>query len=141
MVLCLSVDLHCINLEKWISHQIYTFASVKTEQSDEPVAQLPVTSHQFLSTLLLSHNLTRHFHFSLIPLFRITRLSNRYRFIIHLFTYNTCTKLYIQRYIYICICRNIFLAVPNKFIMFTTVLDYDTNIYYIWLKVDVILQL
>lgn len=125
VVLCLSVDLHCINLEKWISHQIYTFASVKTEQSDERVSQLPVTSDQFLSTLLLYHNLTRHFHFSYIPLFRITRPSNRYRSIIRVFTYNTCTKLYIQRYIYV--CRNIFLAVPNKFIVFITVLDYDTN--------------
>lgn len=101
MVLCLSVDLHCINLEKWISHQIYTFAPVKTEQSDERVSQLPVTSDQYLSTPLLSRNLTRHFHFSLIPLFRITRPSNRCRSIIHVFTYNTCTKLYIQRYLYV----------------------------------------
>lgn len=36
-----------------------------------------------------------------------------------------CT--YKDIYIYICICRNIFRAVPNKFIMFITVLDYDTN--------------
>lgn len=32
-------DLHRTNLEKWISHRIYTFASVKTVQSEERVSQ------------------------------------------------------------------------------------------------------
>lgn len=32
-------DLHRTNLEKWISRRIYTFASVKTVQSEERVSQ------------------------------------------------------------------------------------------------------